>query len=75
MKGDLGILTNLGIQALQAVTVNFNPLTENDTFTATTYQHLSVPDHYIIDVPTVETQLAKINTRKAVGPDARSPGC
>ncbi len=44
------------------VTGDFN------TFTVTKYQHPSVPDHYIIDVLMVEKQLAKINTRKAVGP-------
>ncbi len=41
-EGDLGLLTNLVNQAFQAVTEDFKPLTEDDTFTFTKSQHLSL---------------------------------
>ena len=50
----------------QSVAAHLPPLTEGCSYLT---NKLDVPDRYIISVDEVEQQLARLNTRKATGPD------
>ncbi len=66
--GDKTQLAEAINHAFQSVSDDMVPLTASDSFTVG--DDNTVPDRYIISVEQVERRLTKINTSKAVGPDA-----
>jgi hypothetical protein len=56
--------------SFQAVTEDFLPLKPSDDFTVSPPTQHVVPDCFILEVHQIEKQLANINVRKALGPDA-----
>ena len=65
--GDTQELANQIDAFLQSVLADLIPLTPDVKFTKT--DDYNVPDRFIISVADVQEKLAKVNTKKATGPD------